>query len=265
AATDRNPTLTFNLAGCYNLTGFATKVDAGTLIDVQVRVGTGEWTTIATGLDPVDATMDFLTLDGSQATEARLIFRATTSKPVLVCEVEWFGTPCVVTPPSPTPTPVPTPTPTPVPTPTPTATPTLPPVDEDCGCKVTGGGFTFLPDGTRVNFGFNAQHDKDGGAKGNINVVVQSRPNLHLQSETITHVTCDIDPASVFPRLTGTATIEGTLKTGEAFVFVVTDVGEPGVLDTVKLTVAGSVIFNMDLAGDRSGGGNIQLHKEKCD
>jgi hypothetical protein len=78
-------------------------------------------------------------------------------------------------------------------------------------------------------------------------------------------VTCAIDPTSVFPKLTGSATIEGTLKTGEAFTLVVTDNGEPGVTDRFKLTVAGTLLVDTDLGGDGHGGGNIQLHKEQCD
>ena len=148
----------------------------------------------------------------------------------------------------------------------PTATPTPPPShDEDCGCKVTGGGFTFLPDGTKVTFGFNAQHDKFGGAKGNVNVVVHTKKPLHLDAKDITDVVCDVDPGSVEPKLTGTVTVTGTLKTGEAFTLVTVDNGEPGVLDEIRLTVAGTVVFDGELGGEGHGGGNIQLHKTKCE
>jgi hypothetical protein len=129
ASTDTAPTLTFNLAGCYNLSGIATKVDVGVTFDVQVREAGGAWTTIATGLDPQDGVKDYLALNGAAADEARLLFKAPTLSKVLVCEVEWFGTPCVTATPTPTPTPtvVPTATPTVTPTATPTVTPTATP------------------------------------------------------------------------------------------------------------------------------------------
>lgn len=73
------------------------------------------------------------------------------------------------------------------------------------------------------------------------------------------------DPGSVFPRLTGTVTVKGALKTGQAFTPVLVDTGEPGVLDDIKLSVAGTVVFHKDLAGDAHGGGNIQLHKDQCE
>jgi hypothetical protein len=262
AASDTAPTLTFDLAGCYNLSGIATKVDVGVTFDVQVREDGGAWTTIASGLDPQDGVKDYLALNGAAADEARLVFHAPDLSKVLVCEVEWFGTPCAT--PTPTPTPVPTPTPTVAPTPTPVPTP---PVEEDCGCKVTGGGFTFLSDGTRVSYGFNAQHDKFGGAKGNVNIVVHAKKNLHFQSADITDVDCQLDPGSVHPRLTGTVVVTGTLKGGGTFTWTVTDTGEPGVLDSVKFVANGEVLFHDDTAGNDGGpgGGNIQIHKEKCD
>jgi hypothetical protein len=124
AASDASPTLTFDLAGCYTLSGVAIKVDTGVTFDVQVRTEGSDWSTVSTGLDPQDAVLDYLALGGDQAEEARLVFHAAELSKVLVCEVQWFGQPCATPTPSPSPTATPTPTPTPVATPTPVVTPT---------------------------------------------------------------------------------------------------------------------------------------------
>jgi hypothetical protein len=293
AAGDKAPTLTFNLAGCFDLTGLAVKQSGGATFDVAVMDEGGVWTTVAEDVTTQAAALDWVELAASGATQVRLTFSGDTDG-LLVCDVSWYGTACgggggptpvpsvtpsatpTVTPtatPTATPTETPSETPSETPTPVPTATPTVvptatptPPVEEDCGCKVTGGGFTFLPDGSRVNFGFNAQHDKFGDAKGNINVQVRGPGGFHFKSATITDVDCDIDPTSVAPKLTGTVTVTGTVDgTGETFTLVLVDDGEPGVLDDIKLSIGGAVVFDGELGGEGAGGGNIQIHKEKCD
>lgn len=153
------------------------------------------------------------------------------------------------------PTPTPCPTHTPKPTPTPTPTP--------CPCDVTGGGFIFL-EGERVNFGFNALTIAGNSRiRGNVNIIDRAN-DVHYQSAAVTSIDCDVE--GEHPRLTGTVTIEGTLRTGEPFVFVVEDIGEPGIIDTVSFTVDGTLIFEeTDLGDGGPGGGNIQIHSDECD
>jgi hypothetical protein len=262
AASDPAPSLTFDLGGCFDLTGFAIKASGGSTVDVATWVN-GAWQTVATNLTPEQATLDWVALGITAATQVKLTFHGDASQ-LLVCEVQWHGTPCSPATPSPSPSPTapPSTAPSPVPSIAPSPTPTP---EEDCGCKVTGGGFTFLEDHTRVSFGFNAQHDRAGHAKGEVNMVVHSRPTVHWHSETITDVICDVDPGLVFPRLTGTVTVRGTLKTGQPFTLVLVDTGEPGVLDDISMSIEGTVVFHQDLGGDGHGGGNIQLHREACD
>ena len=61
--------------------------------------------------------------------------------------------------------------------------------------------------------------------------------------------------------------VTGILKTGQPFTWTVVDTGEPGVLDHVTFAVNGQVIFSDDLNanGKGPGGGNIQIHKDKCE
>lgn len=143
--------------------------------------------------------------------------------------------------------------------------------EEHCACDVTGGGFIFLG-GERVNFGFNGRTIAgDSRIHGDVNIVNRNG-SIHYQSAEVTSLTCT-NVAGEHPRLTGTVTIAGTLKTGEAFSFVVTDSGESGTIDSVAFSVDGTVVFSQtDLAGTTGtpasstppGGGNIQLHTEEC-
>ena len=97
--------------------------------------------------------------------------------------------------------------------------------------------------------------------------MVHAKKNLRFKSESITHIECQLDHGSAHPRLTGTVIVTGTLKGGGTFTWTVVDTGEPGVLDSVKLEVNGQVLFHDDTAGNDGGpgGGNIQIHKSKCE
>jgi hypothetical protein len=147
--------------------------------------------------------------------------------------------------------------------------PDYPPVYQDC-CKVTGGGF-ILKKGygygkdkgdLRINYGFNAQFGPDGLPKGHVNVVVHvdGPGNVHFQSGTVDSVVCKLDPGSQHPRLTGTVTVTGQLKGGGTYELKVTDNGEPGVNDVFRFST--STGFSVS---DTVDGGNIQIHRDKCD
>lgn len=145
-----------------------------------------------------------------------------------------------------------------------------PPVYQDC-CKVTGGGFILeknygygygKPGDLRINYGFNAQFGPDGLPKGNVNVVVhiEAPGNVHFQSATVDTIVCKLDDNSEHPRLTGTVTVTGQLKGGGTYTLKVTDNGEPGVNDV--FTFSTSTGFRVSSVVD---GGNIQIHRDKCD
>jgi hypothetical protein len=147
---------------------------------------------------------------------------------------------------------------------------TMPPHNH-CGCFVTGGGYTFLRDGTRVSFGFNASEDTRGttGAKGHLNFVVHGAiaGRLHLNVKDITAVDCDdVMVDSKTGKLVGTVVISASLQNGGSCTFTVVDNGEPGSIDHAKLSVNGSVVFDNILGGSSAaGGGNIQIHQIDCD
>lgn len=288
AATDTAPTLTFDLSACAKVDAMSIKMSPeGVTVDVAVATGDGEWTTIATGLEPQYATLDWLDLPATDAERIRLTFNGDNASDVLVCDVDFYGERCEAPSPSPspsaTPTPVPSetpsasPTPTPsespspspspsptpsespspTPTPTPTATPTAPPEEEDCGCKVTGGGWVLSPlaDGRgndKITFGFVAM-TKGDGAHGNIQINDhQTKAKFHGEVTAI-----DCGETSV--------TFSGTLRDGVSFSCTVVDNGEPGRYDTFEFTTGAGVTISGELGAEFNGGGNIQFHKVKCD
>lgn len=297
APGDDSPTLIFTFRECASLEAMAIKLSGGVTFDVAVPDGDG-WRTIASDLDAEDATLDWLELDGTEASEVRLTFSGDTAD-LLVCEVQWFGAACAgggggTTPtpaPSVTPTPAPsevpsetpseTPsespsvTPTATPTVTPTATPTPapsltpPPMSNvDC-CKVTGGGQVPSPaaevdsNNPFVSFGFNAQEDPDRGAKGQLQV------NDHVTGDRW-HV--DVTDIVRCDHETGLVEFVGELKltntgtdVGATARVIVVDDGEPGTEDTFTFWVDGILVADGDLKGDRPGGGNIQFHEPNCD
>lgn len=274
--SDAQPTLTFDLSSLQALTGMGIKKSPeGITIDVEVSHDGHDWEVVEEGLDPATATMDWIDLPYVEARFVRLTFHGATSQ-LLVCEVAFYGdfhaepwpsptpwptaTPRVpglgVTPsPSPTLNPSPTPTPTGTPTPQPTAsvTPTPPPHDdEDCGCDVTGGGF-ILNGNQRVTFGFVAHHNPALGPSGNLQVVDHATKTRFRGR--VNAVECEGD----------TVTFSGTLRGGGTFTTVVTDNGEPGRTDRFSFRTSLGVDLSGELGGTRPGGGNIQLHKQRCD
>ncbi len=270
--SDSTPTLTFDLNRTQALTGMGIKKSPdGITVDVEVSTDGQDWEVVEEGLSPATATMDWIDLPYVETRFVRLTFHGATSQ-LLVCEVKFYGdfteapaptpwptatprVPGLEVTPSPSPSATPTPTashrPTPRPTTRPTPTPP-PPEDEDCGCDVTGGGF-ILNGNQKVTFGFVAHHNPALGPSGNIQVVDHATKTRFRGR--VTAVECDGD----------TVTFSGTLRGGGTFTAVVTDNGEPGRRDTFSFSTGLGVDLSGELGGDRPGGGNIQLHKQRCD
>jgi hypothetical protein len=121
--------------------------------------------------------------------------------------------------------------------------------------KVTGGGQISVPNG-QATFGFNAQPDKKGGAKGNLNYV-NHVTGLHINGTVDNIMVTDINPDNS-PK---TVQFSGTYE-GGSFIVTVQDKGEPGTNDQFGIwvtTVAGSLseVTPMRVISN----GNIQFHK----
>ena len=101
----------------------------------------------------------------------------------------------------------------------------------------------------RQTFGFIAGTKKDGTSFGNFNYVNHGT-GAHLQGN-VQSVSVDVT--------TSTATVTGTLKSGDPYTLVVVDAGEPGRADTFNLS-SGPVNTGGPIALDPRGG-NIQIHK----
>lgn len=124
--------------------------------------------------------------------------------------------------------------------------------------KVTGGGQIQVPDldspGT-ASFGFNAQSDKSGGAKGHFNYVNPVN-GLHVDGPVNDIVVVAFN-ADGSPK---TVLFSGTCGNGCAFSVTVEDQGEPGAKDQLGITVTGPV---SEVRSQRLiRGGNIQFHKQ---
>ncbi len=221
--SDPSPTLTFDLGATKVLDSLAIKLSPGGT-QVAVAIWTGSaWETIATGFTPAEATLASLNLPDRTTTKVRLTFSGTPAADLLVCEVKFEGT-------DPTPRP-------------------------PCDCKVTGGGWVYKlgPNNSKVTFGLVAMDDKSGGAKGVIEV------NDHTTHKKyhgkVDRIVCDNNNMTV--------TFSGTLRNGNAFTAVVTDIDEPGKDDAFSFTTAGFSISGL-LGDDDFGGGNIQVHRDNC-
>lgn len=273
--SDATPTLTCDLGGMRPLTGMGIKKSPdGITVDVEVSDDGQSWELVEADLSPRTATMDWIDLPYVQASHVRLKFHGNTSQ-LLVCEVTFYGdfqaepaatprptstprVPGLEFSPSPSPAASPSPVVTPlptgsaVPTPRPTSHPTPRPTPEDCGCDVTGGGW-ILSGNQKVTFGFVAHHNPALGPSGRIQVVDHAtKTRFHGR---VTAVECDGD----------TVTFSGSLRAGGTFTAVVTDAGEPGRRDRFSFSTGTGVDLSGELGGSRSGGGNIQLHEERCD
>jgi len=133
--------------------------------------------------------------------------------------------------------------------------------------KVTGGGQIPVPDpdnaapnasGTgRATFGFNAQPDKSGGAKGHFNYV-NHVTGLHVggpvDAVAVIAVYADGSPRTVlFSGL-----CDGVPSC--SFIVIVEDHGEPGTSDQFGITIIGDV---SEVRSQRViSRGNIQFHKK---
>jgi hypothetical protein len=129
--------------------------------------------------------------------------------------------------------------------------------------KVTGGGQIPVPNpdnaapnatGTgRATFGFNAQPDKSGGAKGNFNYV-NHVTGLHVNGAVTSIQVIAVNPDKT-PK---TVLFSGTWEGGSFFV-TVEDHGEPGTSDQFGITIIGGV---SEVRSQRViSNGNIQFHK----
>ncbi len=136
----------------------------------------------------------------------------------------------------------------------------IPPIPNNFGAiKVTGGGQIPVPDPNsagRATFGFNAQPDKKGGAKGHFNYV-NHQTGLHIngQVDKIVVIAINLDGS---PK---TVLFSGTWEGGSFFV-TVEDHGEPGTGDALGVTVALATGELLEVRSQRTiSKGNIQFHK----
>ena len=140
-----------------------------------------------------------------------------------------------------------------------TPQPPPPPPPAHPAIKVTGGGQIPVPDPDsegRATFGFNAQPDKSGGAKGNFNYV-NHVTGLHVNgavtSIQVIAVNLDGSPKTVL--------FSGTWEGGSFFV-TVEDKGEPGRTDEFGITVTTATDELSEVRSQRViSRGNIQFHK----
>jgi hypothetical protein len=121
----------------------------------------------------------------------------------------------------------------------------------DCG-KVTGGGWIVTSAGAKANFGVSG----GPGNWGHLNYVDHGS-KLHVRSTAVTGF--QIDPLNPNACTIHYDVLIGSIA-GTAIVYVV-DNGEPGTRDRFELTLSNGYREGGQLAGDRPGGGNIQMHK----
>jgi len=125
--------------------------------------------------------------------------------------------------------------------------------------KVTGGGQIPVPDPNstgRATFGFNAQPDKSGGAKGNLNYV-NHVTGLHVNGPVTSIQVIAIYPDGSPKTIRFSGTCGGTCS----FSVMVEDHGEPGTIDKfgIRVTDAGGPT---EVTSQRViSQGNIQFHK----
>jgi len=136
----------------------------------------------------------------------------------------------------------------------------VPPIPNNYGSiKVTGGGQIPVPDLNstgRATFGFNAQPDKKGGAKGNFNYV-NHVTGLHVNGSVNEIVLIMINPDGS-PK---TVLFIGTWEGGSFFV-TVEDHGERGSDDQFGITVTTATGELTEVMSQRViSNGNIQFHK----
>lgn len=136
-------------------------------------------------------------------------------------------------------------------------TPT-PPV-RPCDDFVTGGGWILTGAGAKANFGVHGGI-RNGGYWGGLNYVDHGT-GLHVKSTAVLGYE-HLGPLT--RRITYSVTAGN--QSGTAVV-TVTDNGEPGTRDRFEIQLSWGYREGGELGGTakRGGGGNIQLHKAKCD
>jgi hypothetical protein len=139
-----------------------------------------------------------------------------------------------------------------------TFTPPFPPFPPYPPIKVTGGGQIPVPNpgsAGRATFGFNAQPDKNGGAKGNfnyVNHVTGLHVNGRVTSILVIAVNADGTPKTVL--------FSGTWEGGSFFV-TVEDHAEPGTTDEFGITLTTATGGPIEFTSQRViSNGNIQFH-----
>lgn len=128
----------------------------------------------------------------------------------------------------------------------------------ECDDFVTGGGWIVgTPSGGKANFGVHGGI-RNGALWGGLNYI-DHKTKLHVKSTAITGYS---RVAEATRQLRFTVTINGAAGTA---VVQVQDNGEPGRNDVFRIQLSNGYLANGDLGGSRPGGGNLQLHRSKCD
>jgi hypothetical protein len=127
-----------------------------------------------------------------------------------------------------------------------------------CPDRFTSGGFIYR-NGKKVTFGIQGGY-QNGRLWGGINFVDHGE-RLHVHSREITSYTVLDENCR---RATYAVTIHG--QPGVATVRIC-DNGEPGVNDVMEITLSNgySAGVGSTIGGDGRGGGNVQLHKPRCE
>jgi len=133
----------------------------------------------------------------------------------------------------------------------------VPPPTTECSDRFTSGGFVFK-DGNKCTFGIQGGI-QNGRLWGGVNFIDHGT-GLHVHGRTCTSYTV-VDANC--RRATYNVTIDGVAGTATV---IVCDNGEPGRNDSMQITLSTgySAGTATTLGADGPGGGNVQLHKPKC-
>ena len=127
---------------------------------------------------------------------------------------------------------------------------------EECPDFVTGGGWIVgTPSGGKANFGVHGGI-KNGQLWGGLNYLDHKR-KLHVKSTAVTDYT---KVSAVGRQIKFNVKINDEVGTA---IVIVHDNGEPGRDDRFEIQLSSGYSAGGDLGGNRPGGGNIQLHKNK--
>jgi hypothetical protein len=133
---------------------------------------------------------------------------------------------------------------------------TTPPPVTNCPDFVTGGGWIVTTSGDKANFGVGGGIRK-GDFWGHLNYIDHGT-GLHVKGKTVTGYTV-LD--AVTRQIDYEVTIDGAAGTARV---IVADIDEPGRDDTFSIELSNGYSQSGTLGGEGHGGGNIQLHKGKC-